>query len=96
MIPEDCQNTSDWSNPLQQDPSSDGFIDGLDNVEEELELRGSKHQRNSKFDWTERIDCDHAGHYRDTRDPDLLPMKRRPHRKKDSIKVGKFAVMFPE
>lgn len=49
---------------------------------------GQKRPRNPKYTFTERWDCDHAGHWKDNRNLDLPPEKRRLHRRKDkSIKV---------
>ncbi|KAJ6582514.1 hypothetical protein DFH09DRAFT_1309467 [Mycena vulgaris] len=52
--------------------------------------RGPKRQ----FDWTEKWLCGHSGKYRDERDTDLSPRKRRPNRHHPSVKVNCGAYFF--
>jgi hypothetical protein len=52
--------------------------------------RGARKQ----FDWTEKWICGHAGKYRDERNKDLSPSKRRPNRHHPSVKVECESIFF--
>jgi hypothetical protein len=40
------------------------------------------------WEWTERLNCHHAGVYRDQRNANTSPSKRRPHQSEPSVKNG--------
>lgn len=71
------------------DPRNDEESDDS-GVEVEGPRAGAKRKRiaSKRCEWSEKFVCDHSGKYRDRKKANLSPSKRRPHRKRESLKVG--------
>jgi hypothetical protein len=50
--------------------------------------------RPKQFDWVEKFECQGASTYKDQRETDLSPQKRRPNRHLPSVKVGCKALIW--
>lgn len=79
--------------PPDRAPSSDAVFENIegqdvDPLDDHTQQTTRKQSGTPRYEWTERLECDHAGTYQDKRDPNLPPEKRRTHRRKQaSIKV---------